>query len=87
MVNRIRNRQCRLQHLPGRLENGHYEEINSALIPTQGSTTQGASYDSTDTDVKNRKTCWYKLEDIDLGGNSTYMATSATPRLMFKVRK
>jgi len=62
-------------------ENGEYIKINTSLIPTQGSTTQGASYEFTDTDVQNRKTYYYKLEDIDLSGKSTmHGPVSATPR-------
>ena len=37
-----------------------------ALIPAQGSTTQGASYEFIDNEVKNRKTYYYKLEDYRL---------------------
>jgi hypothetical protein len=37
-------------------ENGNYTKINPALIPAQGSSTQGAQYEFTDSDVKNRKT-------------------------------
>jgi hypothetical protein len=62
-------------------ENGEYIQINSSLIPAKGSSTQGASYEFVDTDVKNRKTYYYKLEDIDLNGTSTmHGPKSATPR-------
>ncbi len=62
-------------------EDGEYIKINDSLIPAQGSSTQGASYEFTDTDVKNRKTYYYKLEDIDLNGTSTmHGPVSATPR-------
>ena len=55
----------------------------TSLIPAQGSSTQGASYEFVDTDVKNRKTYYYKLEDIDLNGTSTmHGPVSATPRLL-----
>ena len=55
-------------------------KINDSLIPAQGSSTQGASYEFIDTDVKNRKTYYYKLEDIDLNGKSTmHGPVSATP--------
>jgi hypothetical protein len=60
---------------------GEYIKINDSLIPAQGSSTQGASYEFTDTDVKKRKTYYYKLEDIDLNGTSTmHGPVSATPR-------
>ena len=62
-------------------KNGEYIKINNSLIPTQGSSTQGASYDFTDNNVQNRKTYYYKLEDIDLNGTSTmHGPVSATPR-------
>ena len=68
-------------------EDGEYIKINEALIPAEGSSTQGAAYEFIDTDLKNRKTYWYKLEDIDLGGNSTlHGPISATPRLLFRNR-
>jgi hypothetical protein len=63
---------------------GAYEKINEALIPAEGSTTQGSSYAFTDSDVQNRTTYYYKLEDIDLGGISTmHGPISATPRLIY----
>ena len=63
---------------------GEYIKINDSLIPAQGSSTQGASYEFIDTDVKNRKTYYYKLEDIDLNGVSTFHGPeSAMPRLLY----
>ncbi len=68
-------------------ENGAYFKINSALIPAKGSATQGAAYEFIDADVKNRKTYWYKLEDVDLNGTATmHGPVSAAPRLMFGFR-
>ena len=68
-------------------ENGEYTIINAALIPARGSSTQGAAYEFVDTDVKNRKTYWYKLEDVDLNGTSTmHGPITATPRLIFGIR-
>jgi hypothetical protein len=62
-------------------ENGEYIKINDSLIPAQGSSIQGASYEYIDKDVTNRKTYYYKLEDIDLNGTSTmHGIVSATPR-------
>jgi hypothetical protein len=49
-------------------ENGEYVKINSELIPTKGSSTQGASYEFMDANVQNQKTYYYKLEDLDLLG-------------------
>jgi hypothetical protein len=67
---------------------GEYSKINSTLIPAQGSSTQGASYEFTDTNVQNRKTCYYKLEDIALNGTSTmHGPVSAKPRLIYGIGK
>jgi hypothetical protein len=64
-------------------EGGAYTRINAALIPAKGSSTEGASYEFIDSDVKNRKTYYYKLEDIDFNGVSTlHGPVSATPRLI-----
>ena len=69
-------------------ENGKYTKINATLIPAQGSSTQGVSYEFTDNDVQNRKTYYYKLEDIALNGNSTmHGPVSATPRLIYGIGK
>ena len=67
-------------------ETGDYTKINNSLIPAKGSPTQGASYEFIDTDVQNRKTYYYKLEDIDLNGNSTmHGSVLATPRLIYEL--
>jgi hypothetical protein len=67
-------------------ENGKYTKINATLIPAQGSSTQGASYEYIDKDVKNRKTYYYKLEDVDLNGSSTlHGPVNATPRWLFGI--
>ena len=67
-------------------ENGEYVKINDALIPAKGLSTQGASYEFADTDVKNRETYYYKLEDVDLQGKSTlYGPVVETPRLMYGI--
>jgi hypothetical protein len=50
---------------------GVYEPINEALIPSEGSATQGASYKFVDNDVQKGKKYFYKLEDIDMNGTST----------------
>jgi len=65
-------------------ENGDYVQINEAIIPAQGTSTQGATYQIVDKGLQNRKTYYYKLEDIDLNGNSTtHGPVSATPRWIF----
>jgi hypothetical protein len=69
-------------------EDGTYTKINASLIPVQGSPTQGASYEFTDADVKNRKMYYYKLEDIDLNGKTTmHGPVKATPRMIYGVGK
>jgi hypothetical protein len=52
-------------------ENGEYVKINGSLIPAVGSPTQGATYQLVDENVQNRRTYWYKLEDIDIYGTSS----------------
>lgn len=49
---------------------GEYVKLNEYLIPADGSPTQGATYQFIDDDVQNRTNYFYKLEDIDLYGNS-----------------
>ena len=69
-------------------KNGKYTRINSDIIEAKGSPNQGASYQIIDTTVKNRKTYYYKLEDIDLDGSSTINGPiSATPRLFLSIFK
>ncbi len=62
-------------------EDGEYVKINDALIPAQGDPSTGASYSFVDTDVRPGKTYYYKLEDVDTSGNSTFHGpVSATVR-------
>jgi hypothetical protein len=69
-------------------EDGEYIKISNALIAAEGSSTQGASYEFTDTNVQNRKTYYYKLEDIDLNGQSTmHGPVSAVPRMIYGMGK
>ena len=66
----------------------YYVKINTSIIPAKGSPTHGASYEFIDTDLKNRKTYWYKLEDIDLNGNSTmHGPVKAVPRMIYGIGK
>ena len=65
-------------------ENGTYIKINGAVIPAKAGGTAGASYQFVDSTVKNRTTYYYKLQDIDLNGNTTDNGPkSATPRFIF----
>ena len=69
-------------------ENGGYAKINSSVVFAKGSPTQGTSYEFVDKKVKNRKTFYYKLEDIDLNGKATmHGPVSATPRLLYWLGK
>jgi hypothetical protein len=64
-------------------KDGTYTKLNTSLIPAAGSATQGAAYDFSDNTVQNRKTYFYKLEDIDLNGTATmHGPVSATPRVV-----
>jgi hypothetical protein len=66
---------------------GEYIKINDSLILAEGSSTNKANYEFVDTAVKNRKTYYYKLEDIDLNGTATmHGPVSATPRWIFGFR-
>jgi hypothetical protein len=67
--------------LRAKAKDEEYIKINDSLIPAKGSPAQGASYEFIDTELRNGKTYYYKLEDIDLNGNSTmHGPVSATPR-------
>jgi hypothetical protein len=64
-----------------------YTQINSSLIPAEGSPTEGAQYFFIDEGVKNRRMYFYQLEDIDIYGVSTFHGpVSATPRKVYKLR-
>ena len=51
-------------------EEGPYEQINETIIPSEGGLAVGASYEYIDEDCVG--TCFYKLEDIDSSGVSTF---------------
>ena len=69
-------------------EDGEYVKINSSLIPAQGSPTQGATYQFIDGNVQNRKTYYYKLEDIDLNGKSAmHGPVGAMPRVIYGLER
>ena len=64
-------------------ENGEYVQLNEEIIPARGSASKGAKYVFTDNIAKNRNTYFYKLEDIDVYGISTFHGpVSATPRFI-----
>jgi len=67
-------------------KDGPYTLINDSLILAEGSSVQGASYIFVDEDVQNRKTYFYKLEDIDIYGMSTFHGPiSATPKKIYGI--
>ena len=53
------------------VEDSQYVKINTSMISAEGASSQGASSEFIDNAVQNRKTYYYKLEDIDLNGTST----------------
>jgi hypothetical protein len=60
--------------------NGPYTQLNNTLIPAEGDPVSGASYVYTDAEVVKGKTYYYKLEDVDIRGLSTFHGpVSATP--------
>lgn len=64
-------------------EEGEYTRINTSLIAAKGSPMQGAAYSFVDREVKNRRTYYYKLEDVDLNGIATiHNSINATPRII-----
>lgn len=63
---------------------GPYEKINDVAIPAEGSPTEGASYEFIDEDASNRKTYYYRLEEIDMNGVSTFHGpVSAMSKFIF----
>jgi hypothetical protein len=64
---------------------GEYIQINDSMVLAEGSSLEGAAYQFFDEDVQNRKTYYYKLEDIDIYGVSTFHGSvSATPRSIYR---
>ena len=62
---------------------GEYVKLNEEIIPAKGSETNGAKYFFTDHTAKNRKTYFYKLQDIDVYGTSTFHGPiSVTPSFL-----
>jgi len=51
---------------------GPYARINDALIPAEGDGVSGAGYTYVDADVVEGVTYYYKLEDVDIHGASTF---------------
>ena len=69
-------------------EDGTYVQLSASLIPAQGSATSGATYTYADRDVVNRRTYFYKLEDMDVNGVATsHGPVSATPLFIYGISK
>ncbi len=51
---------------------GEYERINPRIVPAKGTVVKGSSYSYADKDIKHKKTYYYKLEDVDIHGTSTF---------------
>jgi len=65
---------------------GEYLKINEQLISAKGSAVQGADYVFIDKNVKNGRTYYYKLEDIDNAGKRTiHGPVKATSRLFYRI--
>ena len=52
-------------------EDGEYVKVNAELIPSKGSSGQGASYEFVDEDAGDGETYYYRLENVDIKGDST----------------
>jgi hypothetical protein len=66
---------------------GPYTKLNATLIPAKGDAVSGASYTYTDHNVIKGMTYYYKLEDVDTHGVSTFhgpvSATAGTIRSIY----
>jgi hypothetical protein len=61
-------------------KDGHYVSINPYFIPAEGEAGFGAKYSFTDYDITNGVIYYYKLEDMDINGKSTFHGpVSANP--------
>jgi len=52
-------------------KDGAYVKVNDALIPAEGGASWGAAYRVDDTGVTSGRRYFYKLEDVNLAGDST----------------
>jgi len=69
-------------------KDGEYTRINDTIIYSQMSSGLGAAYSFVDENIKNRKTYYYKLEDVDISGlNTLHGPVIATPRLIYGIGK
>lgn len=69
-------------------KDGDYVKINDSIIFSQADSGTGSAYVFVDDNVKNRKTYYYKLEDVDTTGVKTmHGPVSAIPRLIYGIGK
>lgn len=69
-------------------KNGEYTLLNDDMIIAEGSPTEGMLYEFIDDTVQNRKTYYYKLEDFDIYGVSTFHGpVNATPRMIYGIER
>ena len=69
-------------------KNGAYTLLNDDMIIAEGSSTEGMLYEFIDDTVQNRKTYYYKLEDFDIYGVSTFHGpVGATPRMIYGIER
>jgi hypothetical protein len=69
-------------------QGGDFVKMNTSLIQPEKSSLMGAQYEYNDSSAQNRKTYYYKLEEIDLNDVSIVHGTvSATPRQVYGSRQ
>ena len=69
-------------------KNGEYTLLNDDMIIAEGSPTEGMLYEFIDDTVQNRKIYYYKLEDFDIYGVSTFHGpVNATPRMIYGIER
>ncbi len=54
------------------LKNGNYTRMTEKIIPAEGTPFEGARYRFEDLTTRHGKTYFYKLEDVDFEGVSTF---------------
>jgi hypothetical protein len=69
-------------------KNGEYTLLNDDMIIAEGSPTEGMLYEFIDDTVQNRKIYYYKLEDFDIYGVSTFHGpVNATSRMIYGIER
>jgi len=69
-------------------EKGEYIQINDYLIFSDAGMGYGSTYEFDDVELENRKTYYYKLEDVDINGvRKLHGPISAVPRRIYRILK